>query len=452
MKFRALDRRTFLRGMVGGSAAVLALPLMEAMLNSHGTALADGNALPTRFMTWFFGNGVKLSRFEPEAVGPDYPLSEELLPLANVRDYVTVLTGLQNRCEKVITHHEGMTVFSGHTMSEVDEFTLFSKAGGPTIDQLIAAKIGADTPIASVHLGVSKHVSVMYSGTTMHVLSHKGPNEPQYPQYNPQEVWTNLFGSFVPKPDDRLLRVSILDAVRDQTTALRKRLGTIDNQRLDAHLAGVSALEKKINTLAPECSLPGKPSETNQDIDGKEPITAVNDVMSDLLTYAFTCDITRVASMLFLGGAAETVFSEAGQSQSHHNNTHDPGKNAQQQVHAAVVYVMERFASMLEKFKATVDIDGKNLLDTTIVYCSSDCSEGLSHSIARQPIILAGHGRDKLIYPGIHYQATPPPGAAGNTSDVLLTCLQAFDPTATEIGSGAPRSTTPLTDIHGPSF
>ncbi len=47
-------------------------------------------------------------------------------------------------------------------------------------------------------------------------------------------------------------------------------------------------------------------------------------------------------------------------------------------------------------------------------------------------------------------QAAPYPTAAGNTSDVLLTCLQAFDPTATEVGSGAPRSTTPLTAIHGP--
>lgn len=448
MTRRSLPRRTFLRGLLGGSAAVVGLPLLEAMLDTHGEALADGAALPTRFVTWFFGNGVVLPRFEPAATGANYPLSEELQPLAGVRDYVTVLTGLRNRCEQLITHHEGMTVFNGHTMTEING--LFSKAGGPTIDQLIAAKIGQDTPVASVHLGVSKHLSVMDSGTTMHALSHKGPNEPQYPKFNPQEVWAELFGAFVPKPDDRALRTSILDAVRDQTATLRQRLGKLDNQRLDAHLEGVRALEKKISAAPPQCALPDMPSETNTDEGGVEPISAVNDVMSDLLVYAFSCDITRVASVLFHGGAAETVFSELGQWNAHHNNTHDPG--AQQEVHEGVVYIMSRFADMLEKFKAAVDVDGKNLLDTSIVFSSSDCAEGISHSVERQPIILAGHGRNKLIYPGIHVQAAPYPTSAGNTSDVLLTCLQAFDRSATSVGAGAPRSTTPMAAIAGTMF
>lgn len=440
-----LHRRTFLRGTLGAGTAVVGLPLLEIMLDNHGEALADGTPLPTRFMTWFFGNGVRLDRFEPAATGPNYPLSEELMPLAEVQDYVSVLTGLKNRCEVQITHHEGMTVFNGYTMVEIKG--LFSKAGGPTIDQLVAARIGHETPIESIHLGVSKHLSVMDSGTTMFALSHKGPNEPQYPEFDPTKVWTQLFGSFVPKPDDRALRMSILDAVREQTARLRPRLGTLDNQRLDAHLDGISALEKKIMAMPPQCTLPEMPTETNQDMNGQEPITAVNDIMSDLLVYAFQCDITRVATLLFVGGAAETVFGEIGQINGHHNNTHN--WKAQNQVHEAVVYIMERFASMLKKFKAAVDIDGKNLLDTSIIYCSSDCSEGFTHSIDRQPIIIAGHGREKLIYPGIHYQATPPPGSAGNTSDVLLTVLQAFDPTATEIGAGDPMSTTPLDDIKG---
>ena len=448
MSRRPLARRTFLRGVTGAASAVVALPLLEAMLNRHGTALADETPLPTRFMTWFFGNGVLLPRFEPTAVGPDYPLSEELAPLAAVREYVTVLTGLENRCEVLITHHEGMTAFNGYTMVEIEG--LFSKAGGPTIDQRIAAAIGDVTPIASVHVGVSKHTSVMDSGTTMFALSHKGPNEPQYPRFNPQEVWAELFGSFVPKPDDRALRVSVLDAVRDDVTRLRAQLGAHDKHRLDAHLEGVFALEKKITALLPQCALPGPPDEANVDVDGVEPITAVSDAIADLLVYAFTCDITRVASCMFLGGAAETVFSEIGQTVGHHFNTHDAG--AQDQVHEGVVYIMERLASMLERFKAAVDIDGKNLLDTSIVFCSSDCAEGISHSVSRQPILLAGHGRGRLVFPGIHHQAAPYPYSAGNTSDALLTCLQAFDPAATSIGAGAPMSTTPLVEIMGPAF
>jgi hypothetical protein len=54
------------------------------------------------------------------------------------------------------------------------------------------------------------------------------------------------------------------------------------------------------------------------------------------------------------------------------------------------------------------------------------------------------------VHPGIHYQATAwngqhgGPNSAGNISDVLLTCLQAFDPAASSVGSGAPSSNTPL--------
>ena len=52
---RTLDRRTVLRGMIGGAAVAIGLPLLEIFLNEHGTALADGGALPVRFGTWFWG-------------------------------------------------------------------------------------------------------------------------------------------------------------------------------------------------------------------------------------------------------------------------------------------------------------------------------------------------------------------------------------------------------------
>ena len=91
-----MSRRTALRGLLGGAAAVVALPTLEAMLNSSGTALADGGAIPRRLVTWFFGNGVRLNRWVPQGYGANYPLSDELLPLANVKEYVSVLSGFDN--------------------------------------------------------------------------------------------------------------------------------------------------------------------------------------------------------------------------------------------------------------------------------------------------------------------------------------------------------------------
>ncbi|MCA9693201.1 MAG: DUF1552 domain-containing protein [Myxococcales bacterium] len=440
-----LNRRTFLRGMIGGSLAAVALPPLEAMMNSNGTAFADGTDLPVRFITWFFGNGVLPDKWEPTIIGPGWELTEQLMPLAAHKDYISVIAGLRNHSEKKITHHEGMTAYNGYTM--VEQQGLFSKAGGPTIDQLIADALAGQTPIKSIQLGVSKRLSIMDSGTTMHSISHRGPNEPLHPEFNPQVVWQSLFGEFQPKPDDKALRLSILDAVRDDTKRLQLRLGKKDNERLDAHLQGVSELETKINAIMPVCELPSMPAETNDDINGQEPLTAVNQAMADLLAYAFICDITRVASCLFVGGAAETTFAEINDFNGHHNNTHDPSPQGLMRINAGVIYIMERLAEWLSRFKASEDDMGLNLLDSSIIYVGSDCSTGWDHSITRQPILVCGHGRNQLKYPGEYLQVTPPPGDAMNISDLLLTFAQRFDPAIASVGGDSCVSTTPYTPI-----
>src|SRR5512134_958810 len=113
MKSKYLNRRTLLKGMLGGVGVAVALPTLEAMLNSNGDALAEGGKIPLRFMTYFFGNGFILSKFNPQTEGANWELTEQLAPLANVKEYVSVMTGFDNKCEKLITHHEGMTVFNG---------------------------------------------------------------------------------------------------------------------------------------------------------------------------------------------------------------------------------------------------------------------------------------------------------------------------------------------------
>ena len=57
-----LHRRALLKGVLGGVAASLALPPLEAMLNSTGEALANGTALDTVVGLWFFGNGGPVMR------------------------------------------------------------------------------------------------------------------------------------------------------------------------------------------------------------------------------------------------------------------------------------------------------------------------------------------------------------------------------------------------------
>jgi hypothetical protein len=271
------------------------------------------------------------------------------------------------------------------------------------------------------------------------------------PLTSPLAVWQQLFGEFVPKPDDSALRTSILDYVKADADRIKNVVGNADKARLDAHLTGISELEAKILSVPPTCDLPPEPTHANSG--NPEPNILTNQVMAELIAYAFSCDVTRVASFLFKKFVSGTSFADNDPPilAEHHSSSHQ-GPTTQAYVDG-IAYQMARLSDVLQVFQNTMEFDGSNLLDSTIVYASTDCSTGATHSISRVPIILAGTGRGYLTHPGIHYQATPwngdhgSPNSTGNTTDVLLTCLRAFDPQAPSIGGGAPFSETPLTDV-----
>ena len=430
-----LSRRTLLRGAFGGGVlACVGLPVLDAMLDSHGEVFADGAQFPKRLMTWFFGNGVRLDRFVPVDEGPGYTLSPELAPLATVKDYCAILSGRENKAGyPKITHHEGMACFSGHPMAE--QSGLFSKAGGPTIDQVAASLIGNKTTFASLEVGVSRMVA-KNEGSTMQFLSHKSANEPLPPEYDPTALFARVFASFTPGQAKAVaLRVSVLDAVREDTNRLRQRVGTHDRLRIDSHLDGINALQKQIKALPPVCALPVAPTETNVAVDGAEPIGSTARAMADLLVYAFACDLTRVASYMFTGGVGSTVFRELSFTQEHHILTHSTDFES---VHRGIVYTMENFAYLLKRMRATQE-GSKNLLDNSVVFCGSDCAEGFTHSVYDMPIIVAGKGGGALRFPAVHHRSA----TNENTADALLSCIRTVAPQVTSVGSKLGVSTTP---------
>lgn len=466
-KKRSLNRRAMMRGMMGGAAVAVGLPVLEIMLNDSGTALAGGTPLPVRLVTWFFGNGVNKKRWIPGGMltpvtGPDYPLAEALAPLASVKEYVSVPTGFRNPCGNQITHHEGMTLFNGYTFTQACNndpecgMGFYSNAGGPTIDQVAAAQIGAQTPVSSIQIGISKRISGADFGTTMHALSHKSTTEPLFPERNPADVFYRLFGNFMP-PDDpaKPARLGVLSAVRAQAARLESRLGARDKQRLDAHLQGISELEAKINTLPPQCEAPDEPTQTNTDVNGVEPLEAVNEVMSDLLAYAFACDVTRIASVLFHEGASDTVFPGAS-SQGHHGASHSFSVNDQgmeedygglNDFNTGLNFTITQLAYFLNKLKETPD-GTSNLLASSAILIGSDCMDGWSHDFdgnRHLACLVAGGGGGRLVHPGIH---TVQPGRS--ITDVALTVLQAVVPEVTSIGNvgvDPAASQTPVAEL-----
>jgi len=439
-----LKRRTLLRGL----GAAVALPTLEAMLNSHGTAYAGGAPVPKRFATFFFGNGVILNRWRPSATGTDWPLSEELTPLANVKSYVNVVSGYKIKIPNLRGHHTGAAgILSGYPFIPLPPggAPYNSKFGGPSVDQVAADAIGSTT-FPSIQVAVSKRLT-RGEGPTLQFISHRGPDAPLPQEFNPAALFNRLFATFSPHdptdPRDRL-RVSVLDAVREDVRRLQVRLGSSDRARLDAHLTGIAEVRSRILALPPQfttsCVLPDPPTEDNRDINGIEQLESVSVVMSDLLALAWACDLTRVASYQFSGSVGSTVYSAIGQTDGEHTLTHDSQR--QNDVHDAVVFVIERFAYLLEKLKASIEGTG-NLLDNSCILFSSDVCEGLVHSITDYPMLVAGGAGGFLKYPGIHHRST----TQDNTSDVLLTCLRAVGAQADSVGSEGGFSNTPCAGI-----
>lgn len=276
-----LNRRTMLKGMLGGAAVSVGLPVLEAMLNDTGTALAGGEELPRRFITFMFGNGVRLDRWIPSTQGPDYELTEELAPLSNVRDYCSILTGFESKVDQADGHSNGMYgTFCGYPGDYYDpEEPTYSRATGPSIDQVVADVVGDETYLRSLQLANSKRTPPGNMGT----MSFRGPNQPNMPYLDPQEAYTRLFVG--PDTGDQT-RARILDAVLDDANRLRGQLGHRDRMRVEAHLQSIADLETQITSIPPACDAPPMPTETNVDVEGIEPLEAVARAMADLVVVA----------------------------------------------------------------------------------------------------------------------------------------------------------------------
>jgi hypothetical protein len=447
MKRLVLPRRTFLRGLGG---AMLALPVLDCMMDSHGQALAQGRPLPKRFGVFFWGNGVRLDRWVPAQTGPGYTLSPELAPLQPVKDYINVISNYQVYAAGPRGHHDGVSgMLSGVEFIELPHPTsnYSSKFGGPSIDNILHADLGIPQSKPVLNLRTANEI-VDGEGPTLQFISHKGPDEPQPTVRSPATIWQQLFGDFEVDPDAAAadprnsLRTSVLDLVRDDITRLQGTLGTNDRRRLDAHLTGVSELRSRILALPPEltgsCAIPDEVTASGGSL------REVIDLQADLLAMAFACDLRQIATIQFTGSVGFTVFP--GMSAGHHDLTHQDIPEAQDNVHATTVHTMECFSSLMQKMRAMPEGAG-NVLDNSLWLATSDLSEGLTHSVADYPIVLAGGAGGAMRTPGVHVRGERNLGFRKNTNDVLMTILRAMGSPRQSIGSGATASSSVVSEV-----
>jgi hypothetical protein len=440
-----LNRRAVLRGsLVTGATLALPLPLFEFMLDSSGTAFAQGQPLPKRFATWFFGNGILPPLWNPAQVGAGFELPEQLTPLAAFKSSLTVVTGLANKFPGIAFHPLGSAAST--TGGGLDS----NSAVVPSIDQIIADKIGMDSPFRSLELGVSD-ATPNGPENTLHAVSHRGKNAPNYPESDPHAVWTRLFAQADATAEDLArqneAQKSVLDAVLADGAALKASLGSVDQMRLEQHMDGIRQLERRLE-ITGTCGAPVDPEVQGVLKDTKsEAPKNVNDVMAELLAFAFACDLTRSASLVFTLPAAHVYYRHLGDDMNddfHDTICHtDAGDmSTQTRVNRGVIFTMECLATFLEKLSALPEGAG-TLLDGSLVYVTSCTSWGKTHSADEWPVLLAGKAGGAL--PGnLHVRA---PGQ--NLSQILFSIANLFGAGVTELGANEGLVTTGVSGLGG---
>jgi hypothetical protein len=440
--------------MVAGAAAAVPLPLLDAMLNSNGTALAVGEPLSPLYVTWFFGNGTLPGRWKPATTGAGsaWDLSPQLAPLSALKSYLTVITGLENKLVVGGVEHPSGSA-GATTGAPLDG----NAVRAPSIDQLIADVIADGAPYRSIEVGVTP-ATPNGPQQSLHSVSHNGPNAMNSPEFDPRKVFERLFADTSDTGADESgsdqeakmarVRTSVLDAVLETGTALQQRLGAADRQRIEQHLEAIRAIERRLDAMPADqtgaaCAMPSAPT-TGPDMASEGP-PEVNTAMVELSSLALACERTRVLTYIFSLPAAHVYYRHLGADMNddfHDTICHtDPGTDSDQpRVDRGVIYAMNCLEEFLSNLQSTPH-GASTLLDASLVYVTSDTAWGQTHSRTEWPVLLAGKAGGRLR--GDEHHNFP----GESLSKALLTVAQIIDPSIAQLGLDAGLATSPLSGI-----
>src|SRR6266446_5002255 len=253
-----IPRRTVLKG----AGVALALPFLEAMVPA-ATALAQTAANPKpRFVGCFVPHGMAPGYWVPEKEGAGFEFPMIMKPLEPFRDRTVIMSGLYSKSAEPPPGVTGADhwVAAAYLCANKPKKTAGADIyDGTTIDQLIAQKIGQETLLPSIQLGVedpganSSNCGEGYSCAYTNSISWSTPTKPLPMEINPQVVFERLFGDgstaqerAVRRQQDR----SILDLVTHSLARLKNQVGPSDRRRLEEYLDDVREIERRLQIAA----------------------------------------------------------------------------------------------------------------------------------------------------------------------------------------------------------
>jgi hypothetical protein len=407
--------RRELLSRLGGAA--LALPALQALPRpSAAQPAASGRA--RNFLMITTPNGVDPLQFWPTGGERDFVLSPNLEPLAAHRDRLLIVgpqfaapdsrepvnnTGL--RFAKTPGIHRAWVATTCHsatarrTPQTGDGLTV--RTMHPSVDQLIASKLGARTRFPSLEFGVHP-----VGGDVPCIVNFSLDGSPLPRMADDRAAWQRVFGGLMGAPGAapetrQRQRSAVSDFLGRRFAALGRALGREDRQLLESHLQSFREVEARVGAAgASTCRLPGalpaiEPATLADPTNPTSDAPALTNNMQDMVALAFACDLTRVASISMSweggGGSGGLVYTWLGFKNAHHGMSHHGGNPDKRAKYNRITrWYAEQIARMLDRLKAYPHPDGGTLYDQTLVWWMFRHGDGNAHANFGVPGILAG--------------------------------------------------------------
>lgn len=392
------SRRRFLRG----TGVALGLPWLESFsaFGAEAASAAKSGGAPRRLAVCFTGNGVNPHHWGATMGENGLQFANSLRPLEPLRDKTVFFKGLWNptTVEGEGGHYPKMNVLSGLRVKK----TTTDVEVGTTMDQIIAAKVGRETPVPSVVLGTERPSYATDSGFTSiysAYISWSTPTTPAPKEIFPQQAFDALFDDGSKRQRDK----SILDIVLEDAKGLRSRLSVRDSQKLDEYLGAVREIEQRVEQAEkisqaetggqgwhPTVKAPtiGRP-ESGIPASSEDHLR----LMFDIMLLAFQMDRTRVATFMMNNDLSNMRFpSLDGVTSGIHELSHHANDETRLAHYQKVnEFQVKLWAEFLQKMAATNEGE-RSLLDNSMIILTSSLMDGNAHDSRELPVVLVGGG------------------------------------------------------------
>lgn len=445
MKFKVQSwtRRRVVRGMLGGTAVTVGLPILDCVLNDNGSAFADtGAPLPTRFASWFWPLGFGEKDYRPAEAGKNYEMPWQLEALQSFKSRLNLFSGSHVALDGAPnqTHFTGVQgYFTGKVTASGDYFN--------SVDAIIANAIGARSRFRSLTAVCDGDPKASWTA----FASGKVPGE-----VSPAALYSRIFGpeftdpnaaSFVPDPET-LSRRSVLSGIVEQRAALDKQLGAADRQKIEYYFTALRSLEQKLDIQLqkpaglPSCSKPDAAQDDGQALYLASAALERHDLFCNLMTHAMACDQTRVVALNITQGM--TGLRREGDPTSDHSYTHeepiDPTLGYQVKVSWFTLQYFQHLREFLFMLDSVKEGDG-TLLGHMLLMAHTCHGAPRLHSLQNYPFITVG-GASGRVKTGMH---VPMPGDMATR--VSFTVQQAMGVPTASFGTGSNQVNRPVSGV-----